>query len=262
MNKVKPEIVLNETVFLVDVDTFSLIEKDNQQNTISINSFEELIEGGYGFFYDSIIKNIPSNPLLNKDHTEYLTIDEFVELDPQGMAHKYGISLDNIKSYTDFDLLVNQKDFDSRIKYGQLPTIDILGQLFYVDLHMDMLRPKDDFLSKGISFKAIEDYYWQNDNSYVITYNPSKKEYQGLNYNKITKIPKDLVVIKIPFKKELDPVGWNKIGGWDVKSDLKTTGFKLHFKAELIPWSQTGIKQIIDDNLKRLSKTKDHGFKI
>ncbi|MGJ1359996.1 hypothetical protein ACR79K_25155 [Sphingobacterium siyangense] len=45
---------------------------------------------------------------------------------------------------------INQEAYDLRVNKGMLPTIDIAGHTFYVDIRMDMLRPKDDFLSKGI----------------------------------------------------------------------------------------------------------------
>ena len=49
----------------------------------------------------------------------------------------------------------NQEAYDMRVNKGMLPTIDIAGHTFYVDIRMDMLRPKDDFLSKGIVFSDI-----------------------------------------------------------------------------------------------------------
>ena len=48
--------------------------------------------------------------------------------------------------------------FDLRLNKGILPTIEIAGHPFYVDLRMNKLRPKDDFISKGIDFTEIKDY--------------------------------------------------------------------------------------------------------
>lgn len=48
---------------------------------------------------------------------------------------------------------------DLRLNKGILPTLDIAGHTFYVDLQMDKLRPKDDFRSQGINFTEIKDYY-------------------------------------------------------------------------------------------------------
>lgn len=62
--------------------------------------------------------------------------------------------------------------YDLRVKKGLLPTIDIAGHTFYVDLRMDKLRPKDDFLSQGIVFSDIENYFDDTTDSYTIPYNP------------------------------------------------------------------------------------------
>ncbi len=45
---------------------------------------------------------------------------------------------------------------DLRLNKGMLPTLDIAGHTFYVDLRMNKLRPKDDFISKGIDFTEIK----------------------------------------------------------------------------------------------------------
>lgn len=61
---------------------------------------------------------------------------------------------------------INQEAYDLRVNKGMLPTIDIAGHTFYVDIRMDMLRPKDDFLSKGIVFSDIENYYDEDKRTY------------------------------------------------------------------------------------------------
>lgn len=42
----------------------------------------------------------------------------------------------------------NQEAYDMHVNKGMLPIIDIVGHTFYVDIRMDMLRPKDDFFLK------------------------------------------------------------------------------------------------------------------
>ena len=67
---------------------------------------------------------------------------------------------------------------DLRLNKGILPTLDIAGHTFYVDLRMNKLRPKDDFISKGIDFTEIKDYYDRDRRAFVIPYNPTKREFQ------------------------------------------------------------------------------------
>jgi len=97
--------------------------------------------------------------------------------------------------------------FDMRVNKGILPTIEIVGHTFYVDIRMDKLRPKDDFLSNGIIFSEIEEYYNDEKDLYIIPYDPKKKELGKIDYNTITEITRDLIVVKIPSIHKLDPIG-------------------------------------------------------
>lgn len=71
-----------------------------------------------------------------------------------------------------------------------LPTIDIAGHTFYVDICMDMFRPKDDFLSKGIVFSDIENYYDEDKRTYTIPYNPKTHQFQEPDYRNTKELPK------------------------------------------------------------------------
>lgn len=139
-----------------------------------------------------------------------------------------------------------------RIKQGQLPTISIAGHTFYADARNDLLRPKDDFMTMGIKFSDIDHYFDEEINAYVIPYNPKTHEFQEPDYDRITEYSKDLIVIKFPHERVLDPVGWNRRHGFEETSYLKNTDFKLHFKAEIVPWEKTILKEIITENRNRL----------
>lgn len=95
---------------------------------------------------------------------------------------------------------INQEAYDLRVNKGMLPTIDIAGHTFYVDIRMDMLRPKDDFLSKGIVFSDIENYYDEDKRTYTIPYNPKTHEFQEPDYRNIKELPKDLIAVSFPLK--------------------------------------------------------------
>ena len=49
----------------------------------------------------------------------------------------------------------NNAAFDMRVNKGILPTIEIHGHTFYVDIRINKLRPKDNFLSNGIVFSEL-----------------------------------------------------------------------------------------------------------
>jgi hypothetical protein len=209
------------------------------------------IGDGYVFDYSLKDKNLPG--LFNKEITT-IKLPEMVILDPTGMAHKYHISLDAINDKTDFDLMVDQKAFDMRVNKGILPAVDIAGHTFYVDIRMDMLRPKDDFLSRGVVFDEIDHYFSEERNAYLIPYDPKKLEFRELDYDKVIEYPKNLIAIEFPRQKEPDPVGWNRNGGWNIKDNLKQIGLKPHFQAKTIPWEETYLREIIKINLQKQLK--------
>ncbi|UKB78606.1 hypothetical protein [Chryseobacterium sp. MEBOG07] len=232
MERELPTVNLDGTDFIVDVNKLELREKANPSNVITL---EDMSDIGDGYVYDRLI------------------IPEFVKLDPEGMSAKYKI--DDLTDKTDFDLMVDQEAFDKRVK-GMLPTVDIAGHVFYVDLKMDMMRPHDDFLSNGIVFDEIEHYFSEEDNAYIIPYNPVTREFQEFesDHDKITEFPKDLIAVQFPFQKDLDPIGWNRMGGWDIKDDLKQIGLQSHFEAKILPWGETWVADIIKENLERQNK--------
>lgn len=264
-----PVIDVAGTDFFVDVTRFQLIELFDSNNVIPFNKMEDYGDG-YRFDYNKTLKNVPEYP--DRPDLEF-KMQEFILLDPAGIARKYNISIEEVKGKTDFDFMVDQKEFDLRVNQGRLPTIDIAGHLFYVDMRMDKLRPKDDFLSNGISFEDIDPYFSDERNTYLIPYDPKKHEFRELDYDNLLKIPKDLIAVALPFQQVLDPVGWNRKNGWDIKQDLKHLGLKGHFTAKVVDWKQTYIVDIINDNLERkktidekkdikIDKPKDKGRKM
>ncbi|SHM89854.1 hypothetical protein [Flavobacterium chilense] len=145
--------------------------------------------------------------------------------------------------------MVDQKAFDLRINKGLLPTIEIAGHTFYVDVRMDKLRPKDDFLSKGIVFSDIESYYDGDKRTYIIPYNPKTHQFQEPDYRTIVGFPKDLIAVEFPSERLLDRIGWNRKYGMDIKHGLVKQGLKLQFIAKNVPWKETFLLNLIKSNL-------------
>lgn len=144
----------------------------------------------------------------------------------------------------------NKEAYNLRVNKGMLPTINIVGHIFYVDIRMDRLRPKDDFLSKGIVFSDIENYYDQDKRTYTIPYNPRTHEFQEPNYRNIKELPKDLIAVRFPSERSLDRIGWNRKYGFELTHGLVKSGLKLQFAAKQIPWEKTFLVGLIKSNLK------------
>lgn len=253
MERELPTINIEGTDFVVDVSKLELREEACQINTIQ---FEEMhnVGDGYTFEYNLKDKNLPS---MFGNESITVKISEFVILDPIGMANKYNHSVDEIKGKSDLELMVDQQVYDMRANKGILPSIVIAGHTFYVDIRMDKLRPKDDFLSNGIVFSDIEKYYDDGKRTYTIPYNPKTHEFQEPDYLNLKELPKDLIAVEFPSERLLDRIGWNRKYGLEITNGVVRYGLKLQFKAKNIPWKETFIVDLIKSNLRSKKMSKE-----
>lgn len=152
----------------------------------------------------------------------------------------------------------NEETYDLRINKGKLPTIMIAGHVFFVDICMDMLRPKDDFLSKGIVFSDIQNYYDEDQNSYIIPYNPKTHEFQDIDFRMHKGFPKDLIAVQFPVENELDRIGWNRHHGFELREGVSEKGFQMQFEAKQIPWEKAFLAGEIKSNLNSGKATANH----
>lgn len=267
MERELPEIIIEGTQYQFDINQMALLEKGRPEWKLLL---EDMKDCGthYEFVYDRNSKRIDESKTTDgisssdivKQIFSTVTIPRISEMDPLGMCKKYNCSLDDIRQKTDFEIMVDQKAFDLRINRGLLPTIEIAGHTFYVDVRMDKLRPKDDFLSQGIVFSDIESYYDGDNRTYTIPYNPKTHEFQEPDYRIITKFPKDLIAVEFPFERLLDRIGWNRKYGFDIRQGLVKQGLKLQFTAKNVPWEKTFLVDLIKSNLKvekRLKKANE-----
>jgi hypothetical protein len=239
-------IKIKGTDFIVDVTKHQLSEKADPTNTIA---YKDMRDTGNGYAFDYSAKNKNLSDLFDNESTT-IKIPKFILVEPIGYAEKYNYSVDDFKDKSDFEIIVDQQAFDLRIKKGILPTIDICGHTFYVDIRMDKLRPKDDFLSKGIAFSDIERYYNLEKRTYTIPYNPSTREFQEPDYLNLKEPPKDLIAVRFPSERLLDRIGWNRRYRFEITHGLIRNGLKLQFTAKNVPWEKTFLVDLIKSNLK------------
>lgn len=242
--RILPTHIIDGTNFIIDVNKLELREKASPNNVISMNEMEELPREGYSFWYSPKSKSLTT---YAEQDAKLIEIPDFVKLDPIGMAKKHNISEDKIAEMNDFKLMVNQDVFDKIANQGIIPTIDIAGQTFYVDLFNDKLLPKDDIWSKGIIFSELKDYYSYKENVFTIPYNQKTHTFQEVSLT-VKEIPKDLIVVQIPHKNTLDPIARNKKLDFNKSDLLKKEGVHLHYEAKLIPWHQTRFAETIKRN--------------
>ncbi|MBL7869123.1 MAG: hypothetical protein JNM71_13990 [Flavobacterium lindanitolerans] len=242
--RVLPTYKIFGTEFIVDVNQLELREKANPKNVISISDMEEKAVQGYRFWYSPNSKSLTT---FSEQGAKLAEIPDFVKLDPTGMAKKHNISEDIMAGMDDFKLMVNQEAFDKIAYQGIIPTIDIAGHTFHIDSFNDKLHPTDDIWSRGIIFSELKHYYSHKDDTYTIPYNQRTHTFQEVSLN-VMEIPKDLIVVQIPGKRTLDPIGKNKSGNLNTSDYLKKNGVHLHFEAKVIPWHQTRFAETVKRN--------------
>lgn len=242
--RVLPTSTIHGTEFIVDVNQLELREKGNPKNVISISDMEEQAVEGYRFWYSPNSKRLTT--YADQD-AKLAEIPDFVKLDPIGMAKKHNISEDKIVEMDDFKLMVNQDAFDEIAYKGIIPTIDIAGHTFHIDLSNDKLHPKDDVWSPGIIFSELKYYYSHKDNTFTIPYNQKTHTFQEVSLN-VKEIPEGLIVVQIPNKRTLDPIRQNKLGNLNSSDYLKKEGVHLHYEAKVVPWHQTRFAETVKRN--------------
>lgn len=93
MNRSLPTVDIAGTAFYVDVLHDELRQKDNPENRISFNVFDQ--DGdGYTFLYDRKRKNVSESRGQMEDSFQWVTLPALMELDPEGIALKYHIPLE------------------------------------------------------------------------------------------------------------------------------------------------------------------------
>ena len=248
MKRELPVYVIEGTAFVVDVANLQLREKENPGNVLYVFEMWD-VGDGYAFDYSPKIKNMPALP-SNDENETFIKIPPLKKLDLVGMAEAYGYSPEEIMEKSDFGIMVDQEALTKRLM-GHLPVVDIAGDSFYVDLKKDRMFPEGSFLSKGIVFSEIRSYYNNEQSAYIIPYNPKTREFEAMDYDNITAIPKDQVLVAFEHESILDPVGYNSVHGWDELCRLKFTNVKSHFKAKVIKWEDTAINLVIEKNLNK-----------
>ncbi|MBZ4036731.1 hypothetical protein K6T82_18315 [Flavobacterium sp. 17A] len=256
-----PSITIEGTAFLVDVIKQELRENASQQNIIKIKDML-YVGHGYKFQYDTSTKNAATFEAISDfgdtSHIKDVTIPNLADIDPLRTAEKYNLKIEDIKGKSDFELSLKKgSSLHLRVTDKVLPVLKIDGHDFYVDMESDKLRPKDDSNSKGIDFSTISEYYDRTVQAYIIPYNPKTREFQEVDHDAITEIPKEIIMVQFPHQIELDRVGWNMKHGFGPGYAVDENRLQLHFTAETLPWNKTNIPESIARNIEELKTEKN-----
>ncbi|WP_367866999.1 hypothetical protein [Pedobacter sp. WC2423] len=236
-----PVYEIEGTQFQVDVIAREMRECANPANIIG---FHEMIDNGesYSFYYDPVDKNISIDTVYP---SIYITVPQMRHFDPVTMAMHYNYLVADMNLKTDYEIIVDEELVKLRLG-GALPIIKLMDHPFFVDERLGSLRPKDDFRTMGIYFDDMEEI---NDRELGFVYDPKKHAIAELNLQTITKFPKDLYLLHVPHQWILDPVGWARRHGFDLKEVLRKYPPQKDLRATVIPWRETPLVDIIQKNL-------------
>lgn len=260
MNTQKTPVIftIEGTSFEVDIEKQVLRQTNDQTNEISFVTDMTDIGTFYNFTYDLNRKNVydKTNGAYESGGWIQMRIPRLIKLDPEGMAKKYGCSVEQLQGKTDFEVIVDQKLLEQRLK-GIPPQIDLAGEKFTVDLRLHELRHSKHFFPV-ISLKSFEltDDGWH----YEAYYHPVMKQVVELD-PKLLEFPEGVIKLKIPNEIGLDPVVAARIYGIDEHQLLRRHPIQKELKAEVIPLSETHVPALIRRNKEALQQAHQENAK-
>jgi hypothetical protein len=243
-----PLFAIEGTDFVVDVGKHEFREKDHPANRISF--FDDISDAGDHYFllYDRSTKNYPRGGIDPSVIVE-VPIPQMAELDPEGMAAKYGLTVDQVKGKTDFEIIVDQELLAERLA-GRLPRIGIAGEQYIIDLHLKELRPEDGF---GPAMHLLKLELSPDEDRYTCYFDPVFRQVVQVD-PEITELPKGLVLLEIPFMSKLDPVGMAEAYGMEPRDVLKRYPIQKELMAKVTPAAESPLAALVQRNRQRESE--------
>lgn len=129
---------------------------------------------------------------------------------------------------------------------GVLPMIDIAGHLFTVEIAKDRLRPRGIVSSDGLNLKTGG---WRDDRTHqhCFYYDTNTKTEVKIDPD-ILRVPKNVVLIKVPDAHELDPVAMAQKAKIDPELYVKMYPLKMFRTAEVISLQDTVMMDVARKN--------------
>lgn len=250
MSKLRTPVIyeIEGTAFEVDVDKQVLRQTDDRSNELSFIKDMQDHDKFYRLLYDLDEKKAAED-LFNQNRVNVIDIPQMTELDPQGMAAKYGLFPEQVTGKSDFEVIVDPDLLERRLN-GELPQINIAGETFVIDLKLQELRHAVHFFPV-ISLKSFEltDDGWH----YEAYYHPVMKQVVELD-PKLLELPEGVVKVKLPNEIGLDPVATAAAYGMDERALLRRYPIQKGLKAEVIPLSETDVPRLVRQNREHLQE--------
>lgn len=136
--KAQPIFTIAGTDFYVEIHSQTLIEVADPKNYLPVGDMTDMGDR-YRFPYHPTYKNWPCE-LDDPRESFDVEVPYLITLDPEGIAGKHSIDPEELKGRKDIEFLnPNYEGFLARIA-GKLPTIEIAGDEYVIDLENTQLR--------------------------------------------------------------------------------------------------------------------------
>ncbi|WP_316834985.1 hypothetical protein [Pedobacter nutrimenti] len=210
----EPMIDILGTKFVVDVMRMLLYQQRSPLNVIYFSNMENM-GTHYRFEYDTDRKAMPLELQQDRENVKVVKIPPLNVLDPEGMSLKYGVPLNEVMQRDDLSFLIGAEDYIwlRQLLGGTLPTIDLAGDRFEIDLEGNRLlvaETRAGSTSLNLLERDVTGFYLLG--------------YYHKTGKQLVKIPEDcsllpveVLPIKIPYAMNLDSVGASRK---EYKTDL------------------------------------------
>lgn len=138
----QPIFTIAGTDFYVEIHSQTLIEVADPKNYLPVGDMSDMGDR-YKFPYHPTYKNWPCE-LDDPRESIDVEVPNLITLDPEGIVRKHHIDPEELKGRKDMEFLnPNYEGFLARIA-GKLPTIEIAGDEYVIDLENTQLRLNTD----------------------------------------------------------------------------------------------------------------------
>jgi hypothetical protein len=128
---------------------------------------------------------------------------------------------------------------------GRQPTLDICGNLFFVNWMRQCLERKGAPL-ETISFEQLDEFIGNDPKVCTIPYDREKGVI--IDYCNLTEMPKNVAFVAFPSPAGLDVVGFCRSGWADLREVLKEQNQVQHHRAKLVPSRNQWLRSVVATN--------------
>ena len=248
MKNITADYIIAGEGYSIDIPNNSLVNIQNPKVELSLYDMLYAPDGYY-FNFDANEKRIL---IINKKEDAKLRMPHLCTMIPDKVASHYGLDSYDLHTKTDYEIMIDkQRVFDRQM--GKLPIVEIAGNSYLVDFDSLSLKSASSAHTKEIKFADLTPYYDLQQRSAVFPYNPKTKKIQEFDLFTTTKIPDDIVLVKLPHHFELDPIGAYRSFNTSIKDVLHFMPQKSVTKAQIIEWKDTKLPERIKENKEKLS---------